>query len=87
MNPAHAHTYGMTGVSASTSNENSGGIVAQPQDTIYPVVNIFGMRFFSSFAEDLNLPSEIKVSIIDHDCHDPVEKFYYSCGYEPVCIY
>lgn len=22
----------------------------------------------------------------DHDCGDCVEKTYYSCGYEPICI-
>ena len=49
--------YDLTGVSASASNDNSGGIVAQTQGDIYPVVNIFGMRFFSSFSEDLK-PTE-----------------------------
>ena len=55
-------------------------------DIIY-TYEVYPHIYFSSFSEDLNLPSDIKVSIRDHDCHDPVEKLYYSCGYEPVCIY
>lgn len=41
----------------------------------------------SSLAE-LNLPEEYKdVEIRDHDCHDPIERLYYSAKNEPICIY
>ena len=38
--------------------------------------------------EDLDLPDRLAgVTVKDHSCYDMVEKLYYSCGYEPICIY
>ena len=45
------------------------------------------MSFFYYFSDDLDLPAGLKVYIKDHDCGDHIEKIYYSCGYEPLCIY
>ena len=37
---------------------------------------------------DLNLPGRLKaVFVKDHACVDPIEKLYYSCGFEPICCY
>lgn len=36
--------------------------------------------------DDVNLPNGITVFVKDHDCTDPIERLYYSCGYEPICI-
>ncbi|XP_066928996.1 uncharacterized protein [Clytia hemisphaerica] len=36
--------------------------------------------------DDVNLPNGITVFVKDHDCADPIERLYYSCGYEPICI-
>lgn len=37
---------------------------------------------------DLDLPGRLKnVCVKDHRCNDPIEKLYYSCGFEPVCCY
>ena len=27
------------------------------------------------------------IHVKDHDCMDHVEKLYYSCGYEPICVH
>lgn len=45
------------------------------------------LHFFTFFPGDLNLPPALKVFIKDHDCLDPIEKLYFSCGYEPCCIH
>ena len=37
--------------------------------------------------EDLHLPMGIQVVIWDHRCGDPIEKLYYSVGYEDICIF
>ena len=37
---------------------------------------------------DLNLPGRLKtVFVKDHACVDPIEKLYYSCGFEPMYCY
>ena len=37
---------------------------------------------------DLDLPDELShVHFRDLSCEDPVEKLYYSMGYDPICIY
>ena len=37
---------------------------------------------------DLDLPDELShVHFRDLNCEDPVEKLYYSMGYDPICIY
>ena len=84
MNPAHAMWFDR-GVSKCI-NDNSGLIVAQTQGDIYPMVNFLGMRLSLPFQRISNLPSEIKVSIRGHACHDPVNKLYYSCGYVWACL-
>ena len=36
---------------------------------------------------DLDLPDWLKnMSLRDHKCGDPIEKLYYSCGFEPICM-
>ena len=36
---------------------------------------------------DLELPGRLKnVCVRDHKCRDPIEKLYYSCDFEPICI-
>ena len=39
--------------------------------------------------EDLDLPPSLSsVCIKAHNCFDPIEKLYYSCGlFEPICYY
>ena len=37
--------------------------------------------------DDVQLPFGLEIFVKDHDCEDPVEKLYYSWGYEPICIY
>ena len=38
--------------------------------------------------EDLNLGDTFKeVEVRDHLCGDPIEKLYYSAGFEPICVY
>ena len=38
--------------------------------------------------EDLVMPPELStVCVRDHQCGDPMEKLYYSAGYDPVCYY
>ncbi len=38
--------------------------------------------------DDLELPSELQsVCIKFHECDEPMEKLYYSCGFPPVCYY
>ena len=38
--------------------------------------------------EDLNLGEEFKnVDVKDHSCGDPIEKLYYSAGFDPICVY
>ena len=37
--------------------------------------------------EEISLPDDVDVYIKDHKCHDPVEKLYYSCGFEPICFF
>ena len=38
------------------------------------------------FSDDLSVDFK-DVYLKDHDCHDPIEKLYYSCGYEAICIH
>ena len=33
------------------------------------------------------LLSLIEVDVRDHDCHDVVEKLYYSAKFDPICVY
>ena len=41
-----------------------------------------------SLLEDLNLPEALKeVYVRDVSCLDPIEKLYYSCNYDPICIH
>ena len=36
---------------------------------------------------DLELSGRLKnVCVKDHRCTDPIEKLYYSCGFEPICF-
>ena len=38
--------------------------------------------------DDLNLPENLtSVYVKYHNCYDPVEKLYYSTGYQAICIY
>ena len=38
--------------------------------------------------EDLVMPPELcTVCVRDRQCGDPMEKLYYSAGYDPVCYY
>ena len=38
--------------------------------------------------EDITMPEGLEsVCIKVHNCYDPIEKLYYSCGFEPICIY
>jgi len=49
---------------------------------------LFASTAFSLYIiDDVLLPNGITVCVKDHDCNDPIERLYYSCGYEPVCIY
>ena len=37
---------------------------------------------------EIDLPETLKsVCVKQHSCYNPTEKLYYSCGYEPICIY
>ena len=42
------------------------------------------IHFFT--LDDIQLPFGLQIFVKDYDCEDPVEKLYYSCGYEPICI-
>ena len=36
---------------------------------------------------DLELPGRLKnVCVRDHKCNDSMEKLYYSCSFEPICM-
>ena len=38
--------------------------------------------------DELELPDRLAgICVKDHCCYDMVEKLYYSCGYDPICIY
>jgi len=38
--------------------------------------------------EDLELPGRLtNVFVKDHGCADSIEKLYYSCGFEPICVH
>ena len=38
--------------------------------------------------EDLDLPLDLQsVCVKTHKCFDPMEKLYYSCGFEAICFY
>ena len=37
--------------------------------------------------DDLALPEGIDVNVKLHNCYEPIEKVYYSCGYQAICIY
>ena len=38
--------------------------------------------------EELDLGEGFKnVEVRDHACGDPIEKLYYSAGFEPICVY
>jgi len=38
--------------------------------------------------EELDLPDNLKSAVVHvHNCHDPVEKLYYSADFQPICIY
>lgn len=43
--------------------------------------------FYVFFSDDIELPTGIDVYVKDMDCSDQIEKLYYSCGYQPICIY
>ena len=37
---------------------------------------------------DINFPEGMdSVCVRVHSCLDPIEKLYYSCGFDPICIY
>ncbi len=41
---------------------------------------------FGATLEELDIQERLeRVCIKAHTCNDPMEKLYYSCGYEPVC--
>ena len=41
-----------------------------------------------SSLEELDLPAPLKeVYVRNVNCADPIEKLYYSAGYDPICIY
>ena len=44
-------------------------------------------EFNFHFVDDVDLPDGISVFVRDHDCADLVEKLYYSCNYELICLY
>ena len=38
--------------------------------------------------EDFNMPGRLaNVFVKDHSCADVIEKLYYSCGFEPICVH
>ena len=38
--------------------------------------------------DDLELPGRLtNVFVKDHSCADSIEKLYYSCGFEPICVH
>ena len=37
--------------------------------------------------DDIQLPHGVNVHVKDHDCADPIERIYYSCHFEPMCIH
>ena len=38
--------------------------------------------------DNLELPGRlVNVFVKDHSCSDGIEKLYYSCGFEPICIH
>ena len=38
--------------------------------------------------DDIDLPQSLKsICIKSHKCYDPMEKLYYSAGFEPICMY
>ena len=37
--------------------------------------------------DDIILPHGLDISVNDYDCGDHIEKLYYSCRYQPICIY
>ena len=38
--------------------------------------------------DDLELPGRLtNVFVKDHNCADSIEKLYYSCGFEPICVH
>lgn len=37
--------------------------------------------------EDIQLPDDIEVFVKIHSCNDPIEKLYYSCGFQAICVY
>ena len=38
--------------------------------------------------QELDLPDKFScIHVREHNCLDPVEKLYYSAGYDPICIY
>ena len=38
--------------------------------------------------QELDLPDKFScVYVREHNCFDPIEKLYYSAGFEPICIY
>ena len=49
---------------------------------------IFHTHACGASFEDIEFPDELEsVCIRDHSCGDPVEKLYYSAGYNPICYY
>ena len=43
---------------------------------------------YGATLNDLDLPSELSaVCVREHQCGDPIEKLYYSAGYDPICYY
>lgn len=39
------------------------------------------------YLDEVVLPHGIEVFVKDHDCGDHIEKLYYSCGYQEICIH
>ena len=51
-------------------------------------INCVGLNSNRAKLVELNLGNSFKeVDVRDHLCGDPVEKLYYSAGFEPICVY
>ena len=52
-------------------------------------ISICGFRIqhgIFCFSDDLSVGLK-DAYLKDHDCRDPIEKLYYSCGYQAICIH
>ena len=55
--------------------------------TLEAILNDVSCSCGASF-EDIEFPDGLEsVCIRDHNCSDPIEKLYYSAGYDPICYY